>query len=149
MKKRKIACCRWVGRTLLFLLFHVRTVCSEQFDLTCVTGSTAENVAKDFNISRRQQDEYGVESNRRAELAQKNGCFDDEVVPINVVQRDGKTATLSRDEIRYGTTYDSIAKLKPAFPDYGNTVNAGNSSQLTDGISCPLSDPYHKTDQRP
>lgn len=99
-------------------------------------GSTAENVAKDFNIARRQQDEYGVESNRRAELAQKNGWFDDEIVPITIKRSNGKTTTLDRDEIRYGTTYEGIAKLKPAFPDYGDTVNAGNSSQLTDGISC-------------
>lgn len=105
--------------------------------LMCALGSTAENVAKDFNINRRQQDEYGVESSRRAEHAQKSGWFDDEIVPITV-RKNGESITLTHDEIKYGTTYEKIAKLKPAFPDYGDTVNAGNSSQLTDGMSSEM-----------
>lgn len=53
------------------------------------------------------------------------------------VYKDGQPVTLTRDEIRYGTTYEGIAKLKPAFPEYGDTVNAGNASQLTDGECFP------------
>jgi acetyl-CoA acyltransferase 1 len=96
------------------------------------TGATSENVAKDFNITRHKQDLYAVESYRRAEHAQKSGWFDDEVAPITV-KKDGKDVVVSKDEIRYGTTYDGIAKLKPSFAEYGDTTHAGNASQITDG----------------
>lgn len=89
-------------------------------------------MARDFNITRHRQDQYAVESYRRAENAQKSGWFDDEIAPITVT-KDGSSVTLSRDEIRYGTTYEGIAKLKPSFPDYGDTTHAGNASQITDG----------------
>lgn len=102
------------------------------WDLIFDPGATSENVAKDFNISRRRQDEYAVESYRRAELAQKSGWFDDEIVPIKV-KKDGTETILTHDEIRYGTTYEGISKLPPSFPDYGETTHAGNASQLTDG----------------
>lgn len=95
-------------------------------------------MAKDFNISREIQDHYAVESYRRAEVAQKSGWFDDEVVPITVRQKDGKEVTISKDEIRYGTTYEGIAKLKPSFPDHGDTTHAGNASQITDGAAAVL-----------
>lgn len=89
-------------------------------------------MAKDFNVSRQRQDEYAVESYRRAELAQKSGWFDDEVVPVKV-DKDGQEVVVSKDEIRWGTTLEGIAKLKPAFPQYGDTTHAGNASQITDG----------------
>jgi acetyl-CoA acyltransferase 1 len=95
-------------------------------------GATSENVARDFSVSRHRQDEYAVESYRRAELAQKSGWYDDEIVPI-AVRKDGKDTTITRDEIRWGTTYEGVSKLRPAFPDYGDTTHAGNSSQVTDG----------------
>ena len=86
-----------------------------------------------------RQDEYAVESYRRAEQAQKNGWFDDEIVPIttNVRGKDGNSSsvTLSQDEIRYGTTYEGISKLKPSFPEHGDRSHAGNSSQVTDGAA--------------
>lgn len=101
-------------------------------------GQTSENVAKDFNITREQQDRYAAESYRRAEAAQKAGWFDDEIVPITV-KVDGKEVTLTRDEgIRPGTTYEGLAKIRPAFPDYGDRSTGGNSSQVTDGAAAVL-----------
>ncbi|EMC96514.1 hypothetical protein BAUCODRAFT_156666 [Baudoinia panamericana UAMH 10762] len=101
-------------------------------------GQTSENVGKDFNITREQQDLYAAESYRRAEAAQRSGWFDDEITPITV-KLDGKDVTLTRDEgIRAGTTYESLAKIRPAFPDYGDRSTGGNSSQVTDGAAAVL-----------
>ncbi|KAF2225057.1 Thiolase, N-terminal domain-containing protein [Elsinoe ampelina] len=107
-------------------------------------GQTSENVGKDFNISRETQDRYAAESYRRAEVAQKAGYFDDEIVPIKVKVKDPKTGeekeiTLTKDEgPRYGTTYESLAKIKPAFLPHGDRSHAGNSSQVTDGAAAVL-----------
>ena len=100
--------------------------------LRSILGGTSEIVAKDYNITRQQQDIYAVESFRRAEHAQRSGWFNDEIVPLTV-QKDGKETTIIQDEIRWGTTYEGISKLKAAFPDYGDTTHAGNASQVTDG----------------
>lgn len=101
-------------------------------------GQTSENVASDFDITREQQDKYAAESYRRAEMAQKAGWFDDEIVPIKV-QKDGQEVTLTADEgPRYGTTYESLSKIRPAFPDYGDRSTGGNSSQVTDGAAAVL-----------
>jgi acetyl-CoA acetyltransferase family protein len=94
-------------------------------------------VAKEFNISREAQDKYAVESYRRAEAADKAGLFADELVPITV-KKDGKEILIDRDEIRYGTTYEKIAKLPGAFKEYGDRSTAGNSSQVTDGAAALL-----------
>lgn len=102
-------------------------------------GQTSENVGKDFNISREQQDRYAAESYNRAEIAQKAGWFDDEIVPITTEVKDPKTGevkkvTLTRDEgPRWGTTFESLSKIRPAFPDFGDKSTGGNSSQVTDG----------------
>jgi acetyl-CoA acyltransferase 1 len=102
-------------------------------------GQTSENVGKDFNISREMQDRYAAESYLRAELAQKAGWFDDEIVPIVAQVKDPKTGeikkvTLTKDEgPRWGTTYEGLAKIRPAFPDFGDRSTGGNSSQVTDG----------------
>lgn len=102
-------------------------------------GQTSENVGKDFNISRESQDRYAAESYNRAERAQKAGWFDDEIVPIVTEIKDPKTGevkkvTLTKDEgIRYGTTFESLNKIRPAFPDFGDKSTGGNSSQVTDG----------------
>lgn len=104
-------------------------------------GQTSENVGKDFNISRQKQDIYAAESYRRAEAAQKAGWFDDEIVPITTVVKDPKTGgektvTLTKDEgIRPGTTYESLSKIRPAFPAFGDKSTGGNSSQVTDGAA--------------
>ncbi|CEN62634.1 Putative 3-ketoacyl-CoA thiolase [Aspergillus calidoustus] len=107
-------------------------------------GQTSENVGKDFNISRAQQDVYAAESFRRAEVAQKAGWFDDEIVPITTRVKDPKTGeeksvTLSKDDgVRYGTTVESLSKIRPAFPDFGDRSTGGNSSQVTDGAAAVL-----------
>lgn len=101
-------------------------------------GQTSENVGKDFNITREQQDLYAAESFRRAEAAQKAGWFDDEISPITV-KIDGKDVTINRDEgIRPGTTFESLNKIRPAFPDFGDRSTGGNSSQVTDGAAAVL-----------
>jgi acetyl-CoA acyltransferase 1 len=101
-------------------------------------GQTSENVAKDFNITREQQDLFAAESFQRAEAAQEKGWFDDEIVPITV-QKDGQSVTLTKDEgIRPGTTYESLSKIRPAFPEYGDRSTGGNSSQVTDGAAAVM-----------
>lgn len=102
---------------------------------------TSENVGNDFNISRKDQDTYAVESFRRAEVAQKAGWFDDEIVPITTKVKDPKTGeekdvTLTRDEgPRYGTTLESLSKIRAAMPQFGNKTTGGNASQVTDGAA--------------
>jgi Thiolase, N-terminal domain len=102
-------------------------------------GQTSENVGNDFNISREDMDRYANESFRRAEVAQKAGWFDDEIVPITTKIKDPKSGerkevTLTKDEgPRYGTTVESLGKIRPAFPDFGNKTTGGNASQVTDG----------------
>lgn len=101
-------------------------------------GQTSENVGKDFNITRELQDRYAAESYQRAEKAQKAGWFDDEITPITV-KVDGKDVTLTKDEgPRYGTTFESLSKIRPAFPDYGDRSTGGNSSQVTDGAAAVM-----------
>ena len=100
---------------------------------------TSENVGSDFNITRKMQDEYAAESFRRAEVAQKAGWFDDEIVPITVTVKDPKTGeekevTLTKDEgPRYGTTAEGLGKIRPAMPQFGDRTTGGNASQVTDG----------------
>lgn len=111
----------------------------EAFDCLQPMGQTSENVSKDFDIPREAQDRFAAESYQRAEKAQKSGWFDDEIVPITTVVQDPKsgearTVTLTRDEgPRYGTTFESLSKIRPAFPQFGDRSTGGNSSQVTDG----------------
>lgn len=107
-------------------------------------GQTSENVGKDFNITREAQDRFAAESYQRAERAQKAGWFDDEIVPITTTVKDPKTGeerkiTVTKDEgPRWGTTYESLSKVRPAFPEYGDKSTGGNSSQVTDGAAAVL-----------
>lgn len=107
-------------------------------------GQTSENVGKDFNISRTQQDMYADESFRRAEEAQKLGYFNDEIFPFATTINDSKSGeakqvTLTQDEgIRPGTTFESLSKIRPAFSQYGDKSTGGNSSQVTDGAAVIL-----------
>jgi acetyl-CoA acyltransferase len=124
-------------------------VANEQFPgLYLSMGITAENVAVRYDVSREAQDRYAALSQQRTAEAQKQGLFDDEIVPYPVVRAivpkaEGEEVryeehTITRDEAnRPGTTYEDIAHLPPAFIE-GGTVTAGNSSQLTDGASATL-----------
>jgi acetyl-CoA C-acetyltransferase len=100
-------------------------------------GTTAENVAKKYQISRREQDTFAAASQQKAEAAQKTGKFKDEITPIEIVSRKG-TAVFDADEfIRYGATAESLGELKPAFSKDG-TVTAGNASGINDGAAAVM-----------
>ena len=96
-------------------------------------GTTAENVAKQYGISRTQQDEFAAASQQKAEAAQKAGKFKDEIVPVMIAQRKGDPVAFATDEfVKAGVTAESLAALRPAFSKEG-TVTAGNASGLNDG----------------
>lgn len=98
-------------------------------------GITAENVAAQFDISRQDQDAYSVISQNRAEAAIKAGKFTDEIVPVVIPQRKGDPLVCSQDEFpRFGTTLESLSKLRAAFSKDG-TVTAGNASGINDGAA--------------
>lgn len=100
-------------------------------------GTTAENVAKQFNVSREEQDAYALESHRRAVKAVKAGLFKDEILPIEMKDRKGNVSVFDTDEgPRDGLTIDKLARLKPCFLfDGTGTVTAGNSSSLNDAAA--------------
>jgi acetyl-CoA C-acetyltransferase len=101
-------------------------------------GTTAENVAKQYGISRSQQDEFAVASQNKAEAAQKAGKFKDEIVPVMIPQRKGDAVAFAGDEfIKAGTTLESVSALKPAFAKDG-TVTAANASGINDGGAAVL-----------
>jgi acetyl-CoA C-acetyltransferase len=95
-------------------------------------GNTAENVAKQFQITRDAQDEFAVGSQNKAEAAQKAGKFKDEIVPVTVKGRKGDTVVDQDEYIRHGATLDAMQKLRPAFDKEG-TVTAANASGINDG----------------
>jgi acetyl-CoA C-acetyltransferase len=101
-------------------------------------GQTAENVAKQYGISRAQQDEFAVASQNKAEKAQKAGAFKDEITPVMIPQRKGDPVAFDSDEfIKSGTTLESIAGLRPAFSKEGS-VTAANASGINDGAAAVL-----------
>ena len=97
-------------------------------------GNTAENVARQWQLTREMQDEFAVASQNKAEAAQKAGRFKDEIVPVTVKGRKGDTIVDQDEFIRHGTTLDSVQKLKPAFEKDG-TVTAANASGINDGAA--------------
>jgi acetyl-CoA C-acetyltransferase len=97
-------------------------------------GNTAENVARQYQITRQQQDEFAVKSQNKAEAAQKAGRFKDEIVPVTVKSRKGDIVVDSDEYPRHGTTLDAVTKLKAAFEKDG-TVTAGNASGINDGAA--------------
>jgi len=98
---------------------------------------TAENLARQFGISRAQSDEYAVESQRRAAQAVAAGRFADEMVPLLVAQKKGEAILVSRDEgVRAGTSMQTLSALRPLMKD--GTVTAGNSSQQNDAAAACL-----------
>ena len=98
-------------------------------------GNTAENVAKQFQITREQQDQFALASQNKAEAAQKAGRFKDEIVGIVVKDRKGDITIDSDEYPKHGTTLDILQKLRPAFLKEGGTVTAGNASGINDGAA--------------
>jgi acetyl-CoA acyltransferase 1 len=105
-------------------------------------GMTSENIAEQYGVTREEQDIFASESYLKAENAQRDGLFNDEIVPVTTVLKNDKGETknvvIDKDDgIRPGTTYQNLAKLKPSFKENG-TSTAGNSSQVSDGAGAVL-----------
>ena len=99
-------------------------------------GTTAENVAEKYGITREMQDELALRSQTRAAEAVAAGKFKDEIVPVVIPQKKGDAIVFDTDEyVKAGTTMDKLAKLKPAFKRDGGTVTAGNASGINDGAA--------------
>jgi len=101
-------------------------------------GVTAENIAREWKITREEQDIFAFNSQQKTEKAQKAGKFRDEIVPVIIPQRKGDALVVDTDEYpKHGTTLEKLAKLNPAF-DKNGTVTAGNASGINDGASMVL-----------
>jgi acetyl-CoA C-acetyltransferase len=98
-------------------------------------GSTAENVARQWQISREEQDKFAVASQNKAEAARKAGKFKDEIVPVTIKGRKGDTVVDTDEYIKDGTTLEAVAKLRPAFDPKEGTVTAANASGINDGAA--------------
>ncbi|MCC5895310.1 MAG: acetyl-CoA C-acetyltransferase [Alkalibacterium sp.] len=99
-------------------------------------GITAENIVEKYAFTREEQDELAVRSQNNAEKAIKDNRFKEEIVPVHVPQRKGDSIEIDTDEYpRFGTTMESMGKLRPAFKREGGSVTAGNSSGLNDGAA--------------
>ncbi|MBN2425879.1 MAG: thiolase family protein [Calditrichaceae bacterium] len=95
-------------------------------------GETAEILAREFKISRGEQDQYSMESHIKAEKAMKNGILAEEIMPVPIPPQYDQIISMDNG-IRPGQSMEALAKLKPVFDRYNGTVTAGNSSQITDG----------------
>ncbi|WP_256078509.1 acetyl-CoA C-acetyltransferase [Massilia sp. YIM B04103] len=100
-------------------------------------GVTAENVAKKYEISRAEQDEFALASQLKAEAAQKAGKFKDEILPLEIVQKKGSIVFDSDEYIKAGSTLDALSSLRPAFSKEGS-VTAGNASGINDGAAAVI-----------
>jgi acetyl-CoA C-acetyltransferase len=100
-------------------------------------GTTAENVAKKWQLSRDEQDAFALASQNKAEAAQKAGRFTDEIAPVTVKSRKGDTVVDQDEYIRHGATIENMQKLRPAF-DREGTVTAANASGINDGAAVTL-----------
>ena len=97
-------------------------------------GNTAENVARQWQLTREMQDEFAVKSQNKAEAAQKAGRFKDEIVPFTIKGRKGDTVVSDDEYIKHGVTIDGVSKLRPAF-DKDGSVTAANASGINDGAA--------------
>ncbi len=97
-------------------------------------GNTAENVARQWQLTRDEQDAFAAASQQKAEAAQKAGKFGDEIVPVTIQKRKGDVTVDTDEYPKHGTTVESLAKLRPAFDKEG-TVTAGNASGINDGAA--------------
>ncbi len=98
-------------------------------------GTTAENVARQWQISRAEQDAFAAASQNKAEAARKAGKFKDEIVPVSIKTKKGETVVDQDEYIKEGVTVESIAKLRPAFDPKEGTVTAANASGINDGAA--------------
>jgi acetyl-CoA C-acetyltransferase len=98
-------------------------------------GTTAENVARQWQITREEQDKFAVASQNKAEAARKAGKFKDEITPVTIKTKKGETVVDQDEYIKEGVTIDSIAKLRPAFDPKEGTVTAANASGINDGAA--------------
>jgi len=98
-------------------------------------GQTAENVAKKWNVSRADQDDFAANSQRKAAAAQAAGRFAEEIVPVRVPGRKGEVVVEHDEDVRPDTTPETLAKLRAAFVKENGTVTAGNSSGINDGAA--------------
>ena len=119
----------------------VKMLDATAFDaLTCAIDQVAMGVSTEshnakYELTREEQDAFSAQSHQRAAEAQKNGLFDDEIVPVEIPQRKGDPIVFSVDEgVRADTTADSLGRLRPAFAKDG-TITAGSSSQISDGAA--------------
>ena len=96
-------------------------------------GTTAENVARQWQITREDQDKFATASQNKAEAARKAGKFKDEIAPVTIKTRKGETVVDTDEYIKDGQTVEGLAKLRPAFDPKGGTVTAANASGLNDG----------------
>ena len=97
-------------------------------------GNTAENVARQWQITREEQDRFAVASQNKAEAAKKAGKFKDEIASVSIKTRKGETVVAEDEYIKDGVTYDSVSKLRPAF-DKDGSVTAANASGINDGAA--------------
>lgn len=101
-------------------------------------GITAENITKEFDISREEQDEFAAATQNKTEAAQAAGKFDDEIIPVEIPQRKGDPIIFDKDEFpRAGVTAEGLAKMRPAF-DKDGTVTAANASGINDGAAAVI-----------
>ncbi len=98
-------------------------------------GVTAENVARQFQITRAEQDEFALASQHKASAARKEGRFKDEIVPVTIKTRKGETIVADDEFIRDGVKIEDLSKLRPAFNSKEGTVTAGNASGINDGAA--------------
>ncbi len=102
-------------------------------------GITAENIVKQYGLTREEQDAFAADSQRKAQLAIEKGRFKEEIAPVTIPQRKGEPLLVDQDEYpKFGTTVDKLAKLRPAFIKDEGTVTAGNASGINDGAAAIL-----------
>ncbi len=129
-------------------MFENEKIAKEVPGIYHAMGTTAETVAKRYNISRKNQDEYALSSQLRCAEAQNQGLFDDEIIPMNTMMKVINKETGEESEVetvvdkdncnRPDTTIEGLAGLNPVFDPEGGSVTAGNSSQLSDGASVTM-----------
>lgn len=102
-------------------------------------GITAENVAKQYSLTREEQDQFAANSQQKAQAAIEQNKFKEEIAPVTVPQRKGEPLVIDQDEYpKFGTTVEKLGKLRPAFVKENGTVTAGNASGINDGAAALL-----------